>query len=217
MRWKPDLNLTANARVFTALYIGALVMGPPMVTYGKGDFLQGVSTVLWFGLPLLGGFTAGMIAGKGHGITTAVLAYLISRSANIAGSLFDAGVHSTMDRYVFPYLVLAAFAAATIGLLGLLGEHLSSRIWPTGEGRYGLRWRYAGLALALLFVHTHTLGARLAVALHGHHGNDVWKAFPAGVYIGLNYGGLDQSQCCDIYYADPTGLLIIGRYVAAKI
>jgi hypothetical protein len=217
MRWKPDLNLTTNARAFTALYVGALVTGPPIVIYGRGEFLERVSIFMWAGMPLLGALVAGLIAGRGHGTRTAVLAYVISRSASVAGSLFDAGVHSYVDRYVAMYILPTIIILSIIGLAGRLGESLSPRRWPAGEAQHGYRWRYVGLALLLLFVYTHTLGARLAVDLHGHHGNDIWKAFPAGVYTGLNHGGLDHSQYCNIYYADPTGLLLIGMYRAPKI
>jgi hypothetical protein len=72
------------------------------------------------------------------------------------------------------------------------------------------------LALLALFVHTLTLGARFAVARHGHYGGNVWPAFPAGVYIGLHHGGLERAQFGNIYYVDPTGLFEIGKYWAPR-
>jgi len=134
----------------------------------------------------------------------------------MAGALFYAGVHDRMAECFFSGLIVASIVGSVIGLAGWYGERVCSRIWPADRAKHGGRWRLLGLALLVLFVHTHTLGARLAVALNDPYGYKGWKSFPAGVYTGITRGGLEHFEYCDVYYADPTGLRIIGRYDAAR-
>lgn len=212
MGWKPSLNLTANARLFTAVYIGALVMGPPFGSWTILAWMRtywGLALLLYFAAVPLGGFAAGMIGGRDHGLRAALIALFLSKSATAAGLLFEGAARDELAGAIGSLLVATLLVGLLIGWVAVGGEVVSERYGLAGRLENWRHWRKVGLLLLLLFTYSLTLGRYVAVRTVGY---SHLKAYPVGVYIAVArepFPGLANNPTS---YLDPTGLLVIGEY-----
>lgn len=209
MRWKPDLDLTTNARVFTAVYLGALIMGPP----GGLNFGRPVSGVMCMLVALLsipaGAFTAGFIAGRDHGMRSALVALFISKSGFVAEVLFSRAVYGQLVDGVSILVAVSFLPVLFVLAVACAGEEASAK-WRHARRLHDWpNWRRSGAFLLLLFVYSLTLGRHVAIQRIGYRNH---SSYPVGVYIAVAREPIPGAPNNPTHYLDPTGLLVLGYF-----